>query len=204
MEHLHISIRAMLTDNLCFHLAVPVELEQSPVGMTSTPNSISQVGKKSFVSKERLPKCHEHTKMTRNHLRSGSITHNRDSWTILTAGGDINFTEVGLLDANVVVAVQSLTAEVLWPIGVLIVDYEQREASIFVECLHTRYGRGGGADYACALITCSARQALHALQETFTRFRGTRRCRRVLRTALAEAQRQLGPCWGGTGRCWRY
>lgn len=161
-------------------------------------------GKKIELAKNFLSKCHEHTKMMPNHLRSRSITHNRDSWTVLTTCGDGYFAEISLLDAQIVIAMQSLTAEIFWPIGVLIVNDKQREATIFIKSLHAWDSRGGSADYACTLISCCACQWLNALQETFTRFRGTWWSWSVLWTALAKTQRQFRPCRCRTSRCWCY
>lgn len=52
------------------------------------------------------------------------------------------YLKLGLFDANVVVAVQPLAAEVLGPVGVLVVEHQQREASVLVES-GTRGARDG-------------------------------------------------------------
>lgn len=59
---------------------------------------------------------------------------------------------------------KTLATKVFRPVGVLIVDDQQREAAVFVERLHARNGVGGRSNEICGT---GARQALNTLRRRF-------------------------------------
>lgn len=61
------------------------------------------------------------------------------------------FAKLGLLDSYLAVAVQPPTSEILAPVGVLVVDHEQREAAVFAENGTAGGARDGGAQDRGAL-----------------------------------------------------
>lgn len=132
------------------------------------------------------------------HLSPIPDNRHRDQRAGLRAGRQRHLPELGLLDADVVVDVQPPAAEVLAPVGVLVVQHQQRKAAVLVE---RRPGgrRHGGADNRGALITRRTGQTLDALQQRLTRLGRTGRCADAARRRrlLAEAQRQIGRRPGG-------
>lgn len=139
-----------------------------------------------------------------NSCSSSNYCHrNRNSLVSIRRDGDLP--ELCLFHTDVIVSVKSFAAEVLRPVRVLIVQNEQSETTVLVECRTSCRGDCGHcvANNRSSLIAGCTGQTLHTLQQTLPGLCGTRWGTYATRRSFSESQR-VGCCAGRTRRCRRW